>query len=164
MDCQKSFENRLEPVQVKGVGSIRFCVLRIVMDLEKDSIDACGNGGTCEDWNELRLASRDAVSRRRRLYGVRAIEDHRCKTAHDGQRAHVDDQIVITETGSTLGERDAWAAALANLLDGVTHVGRRDELTLLDVNRAPMLLRGFCGCDQQIGLAAEEGRNLQDVD
>ncbi len=39
----------------------------------------------------------------------------------------------------------------------MAHVPWRDELALLHVDRAP----GICGGHQQIGLAAEERRNLQ---
>ncbi len=45
------------------------------------------------------------------------------------------------------------------LLDGVLHVPGRDELSLLDVDHA--LAHG--GGDDQVGLAAEEGGDLQDV-
>ena len=77
-----------------------------------------------------------------------------------GQRAHVDDQIVVAERRAALGEEDALAAGLANLLDGVAHVPGRNELALLDVDGAAALAGG----DQQVGLAAEERRDLQHVD
>ncbi len=42
----------------------------------------------------------------------------------------------------------------------VRHVPWREELTLLHVDR----LAGLAGCEQQIGLAAEEGWDLQHID
>ena len=47
----------------------------------------------------------------------------------------------------------------AIFLDGVFHVVRSDELALLHVDGAA----GFSGGDEQVGLAAEEGGNLEDV-
>src|SRR5208282_5155251 len=48
---------------------------------------------------------------------------------------------------------------LANFLDGMTHVPRRNELSLLDVHRAATFSRS----DQKIGLAAEEGGDLKHI-
>ena len=42
----------------------------------------------------------------------------------------------------------------------MAHIPGRDELALLDVDGAA----GFAGGDQQVGLAAEEGGDLQDID
>ena len=88
------------------------------------------------------------------------VEDHRRELAHDGQRAHVDDEIVVSERRSALGEEDLVVAGFANLGDSVTHVPRRNELALLDVHGASGLSSG----DEQISLAAEERGNLEDVD
>ncbi len=82
------------------------------------------------------------------------------KAAHDGERAHVDDEVVVAEAGAALGEGDAGVAGVADLLDGVAHVEGGDELALLDVDGAA----GFGGGDEEVGLAAEEGGDLEDVD
>ena len=47
----------------------------------------------------------------------------------------------------------------ANFLDAVVHVLGRDELAFLHVDGAA----GFAGGDEQVGLTAEEGGNLEDV-
>ena len=82
------------------------------------------------------------------------------KAAHDGERAHVDDEVVVAEAGSALGEEDAGVAGRRDLFDGVVHVPGGDELAFLDVDGAA----GLCGGDEQVGLAAEEGGDLEDVD
>ena len=46
------------------------------------------------------------------------------------------------------------------LVDDVPHVPRREELALLDVDHPA----GLGGGDEQVGLPAEEGRDLEDVD
>ncbi len=50
-------------------------------------------------------------------------------------------------------------ARLANLGNSMTHVPGRNKLALLDVHGAPGLSSG----DEQISLAAEERRNLEDI-
>ena len=78
-----------------------------------------------------------------------------------GSAAHVYDEIVVAEGGAALGEGDALVAGVADLLDGVTHVRRGDELAFFDVDGAA----GVGGGDEEIGLAAEEGGDLeQEVD
>lgn len=92
-----------------------------------------------------------------------SVEDDGGKLPQGGKRAHVDDEVVVAETGSPFGEGDAVAAALANLLDGMAHVGGSDKLAFLDVDGPSMLLCCFgCG-DEKVGLPAEEGGYLEDV-
>ena len=89
------------------------------------------------------------------------IENDRCAgTLQDRQCAHVGDQSVVAEGDATLGDQHIAVARAGELSDDILHVPGRQELTLLDVDD----LAGFGGGNQQIGLAAEECRNLQDVD
>src|SRR5205823_2990434 len=71
-----------------------------------------------------------------------------------------DDEVVIAEARAALGDDDTRVARVHDFRDGVPDVVRREELALLDVHHAA----GLRGGDKQIGLAREEGRNLQDVD
>ena len=115
--------------------------------------------------DEFRLAAAGGVAvfvsvrSRGQLHGVRSVEDHRRKLPHDGQRAHIDDQVVVAETRSALGDEHSLVARGVALFDGVLHVPGRDELALLDVDHALAQGRG----DDQVGLAAEESGDLQDV-
>ena len=99
--------------------------------------------------------------RARQLNAVRRIEDHRpSELPHDDETAHIDDQVVISERRSALGQDDVVVARRRDLLRRVPHVLRRDELALLDVDD----LAGPAGRDEQVRLPAEECRDLQDVD
>ena len=80
--------------------------------------------------------------------------------AEDRQRAHVGDKRVVAEAHAPLGHQDVGRARGVELGDDVLHVPGREKLPLLDVDRPPGLGRR----DQKIGLAAQEGRNLQRVD
>ena len=78
----------------------------------------------------------------------------------DRQRAHVGDERVVAEGRAALGDEHVRVAGAGDLGDDVRHVPGREELALLDVDGRAGLRRG----DQQIGLAAQEGRDLQHVD
>src|SRR5262245_57930419 len=93
-----------------------------------------------------------------------SIEDDGSEFAQDWERAHVDDEVVVPEAGSALGEGDTVAATFADFLDGVTHVGRSDELALLDIDGAIELAGGVGGCDEKVGLAAEKCGDLKQID
>ena len=157
---EERLKQRLEELEVEGVGSVGFGVGGVVVDFKKEAVDAGGDGGAGEERNELRLAAADTVGRGGLLHGVRAVKDDRGQRAHDGERAEIDDQIVVAEAGAALGEKDAPVAGGANFFDGVGHVPGGDELALLNIDGAP----GFSGGDEQVGLAAEEGGDLEDVD
>jgi hypothetical protein len=75
--------------------------------------------------------------RRRQLHRMRRIENHRRKLAHDRQRTHIDDEIVVAETRSALREKNLRVARIAAFLDRVPHIPRRDKLAFLNVDRAP---------------------------
>ena len=159
MDREKLLKQRFEAIEVESVRAVGFGVGGIVVNFEEDAVDAGGNGGAREYGDELRLAAGDAVRGGGCLHGVRAVEDDGGEGAHDGQRAHVDDEIVIAEAGAAFGEEDAAVAGEGDLCNGVLHVLGRDELTLLHVDGAT----GFSGGDEQVGLTAEEGGNLEDI-
>ncbi len=133
------------------------------MHLHEHTIDTRSDSGARQQRDELGLPTaycRSAiVGRRGKLHRMCRVEDHRRELAHDGQRTHVNHQIVVAERSAAFGEKDALAAGLANFVDRVTHVPRRDELPLLDVDCAAALPRRY----EQVGLAAEKGRDLKDV-
>ncbi len=94
------------------------------------------------------------------LQRVRDVEDHRdAELVQDRERAHVDDQVVVAEGDAALGDEDAVVAHGCRLFDRVPRVLGGEELPLLDVDGAAGARRR----QQQVGLAAEEGGDLQHV-
>ncbi len=61
VDSQQRLEQRLEELEVEGVGAVGFGVGRIVVDFDEEAIDAGGHCGASEQRNELGLATADAV-------------------------------------------------------------------------------------------------------
>ena len=78
---------------------------------------------------------------------------------HDRERAHVDDEVLVAKGRSALGLPDLGAASVPKLGDHMEHFLRGQELALLDVDNAAGRRRR----EQQVGLAAEKGGDLQDV-
>jgi len=62
VEFQQGLQKRLQTIQVKGVRSVTFCLRGVVVDLEEDSVDAGGDGGACQNGNELRLTAGGSVS------------------------------------------------------------------------------------------------------
>ena len=77
-----------------------------------------------------------------------------------GQRAKVSDEIVITKSGAAFRKEKLFRAKLFQLLRNIFHVPWGKKLTFLYVDSAA----GLRGCLKQIGLAAKEGWNLQQID
>ena len=129
--------------------------------------DAHGDRGARQHRHELALAARRCALTTRQLHRVRRVEHHRCLgLAHDREASHVGDQVVVAEAHATLASEEAVfrqafvACRGARLVDDVDHVVRREELALLDVHRLAALRHGT----DEIGLPAQEGRCLQQVD
>ncbi len=97
LDGEELFEQRFEELDVEGVGAIGFGVGGRIVHFNEEAVNAGGNSGAREERNVFGLAAADAVGRGRLLHRVGGIEDDRRETAHDGQRAKVDDQVVVAE-------------------------------------------------------------------
>ena len=163
--ASNSFNTSRSLVDSSAFAPSDFAIFRIVVDFEKNSIYTGGHRGTRQHRDEFRLSSADRRAAvvglcRRQLDRMRRVEYHGRKLAHDGKRAHIDNEIVVAETGTTLGQKNLRVARLAAFLHCVPHVPRRNELSFFDVYGAAAERSG----DHEIGLAAQECRNLQHID
>jgi len=160
VDGEERFEQRLEELQVESVGAVRLGVGRVIVDFDEEAVDTRSDCGAREQRNVLGLAAADAVGRGRLLHGVGGVKDDGRKPAHDGERAEIDDQVVVAKGCAALGKEDALVARGADFLDAMAHVPGGNELAFLDVDGAAR----FAGGNEKIGLTTEECGNLEDVD
>ncbi len=94
-------------------------------------------------------------------HGMRRVEDDRVAgPRHDRHSTHIDDERIVSEARAALAQQNPLVAGRGDLRGGVLHVPRRQELTFFDVDR----LAGRACRQQQVGLAAEKRRNLQNID
>ena len=134
----------------------------VLMRLDEHAGDADRDRGARQHRHEFALAARRGALPARLLHRMRGVEDHRRAgvAGQDRQRAHVGDQRVVAERGAALGHQHVAVAGAGDFRDHVLHVPGRQELALLDVDG----LAGFRRGDQQVGLPAQERRDLQHVD
>src|SRR6266511_931956 len=151
-----------ELVERNHVRSVRRCAGGIGVRFEEEAIGTGCGCGVQQGWNEAPLAPARAIpALSRLLHRVGSVEDHRSVTggAQSREASHVDDQVSITEKGPALGDRDLRRAAVTDLLHRPAHLFGRNSLALLYIHGADSFSRG----DQQIGLPAQEGGDLQDI-
>src|SRR5215472_773260 len=101
-------QHSFQALQVESVGAIGFGLGRVVVDFHEHTIYARGHSGTGKQGDELRLAAGDGLAAgpdRGQLHRVSRIEYHWGEFAHDGQRAHIHDEVVIAEGTAAFGEK-----------------------------------------------------------
>jgi hypothetical protein len=76
MDRQQGFQQRLQQLQVQRIRAVRFCVGGIVVDLEKNSIDARSSGRD-DKLNSIALKPKSGLN------GVPSTR--RLRRAHSGE-------------------------------------------------------------------------------
>ena len=148
-----------EPVKAQRVLGIAPGAARVVVNLEEDAVDAGRNARRRQRVDVLGLPGGDAVTRARhcRLWVTSKIDGH-AQCAHHREAPHVDHEVVVAEGRAALGRQSADCRH-RDLPHRVAHVARREELALLDVHHPAGARRR----DKQVGLPAEERRDLQDV-
>jgi hypothetical protein len=159
MDSQQSLQQRLQQIELKRISPIRLGISRIVMDLKKQPIHTRSHSRPSQQRNKLRLPTRNAISRRRLLNGMSAIEHNRRKPPHHRQRPVIDNQRVVTKTSPTLRKKHPLIPRRPHLLNRMVHIPRRNKLALLDIHSTASLARRH----QQISLPAKKRRNLQNI-
>ena len=89
------------------------------------------------------------------------VHDHRIAGArHDRQRPHVGHKGVVAKTHAAFGQQDVFVAGRGDLVGHIRHAFRGEKLALFDVDDGT----GFARSDQKVGLAAQKGRDLDDID
>ena len=149
-----------EFVEFEHVGRVGETAVGVGMHLEEEARGPESLGGQGHGGHKLAVAHGLAVAGRGPLHAVGAVhDDGGHQPEHVGDVAEIDHEIVVSEAVAALGEPHFAGAALACFLYGIHHVAAREELCLLDVDDAARA----CGGYEQVGLAAEKGRNLEHV-
>src|SRR3989442_7575779 len=157
---QEPGEEGLQPVQPVGVGAVGEGAGRILVDLHEEAVHAGGHARRRQRVDEMPIAPGAVAETPWPLHAVRDVEhDREAEGAQGGERAHVHDQVVVAEGEAPLGHHHLAVARGRGLVERALHVPRGHELALLDVDDAPRTRR----LDDEIGLPAEEGGDLEDV-
>lgn len=130
------------------------------MGFHEECIDAGCGCSPRERFDELTLSAAAGPEAAGKLDAVGGIKDDRvAKPAHDRERAHVADEIVISESCAALCEQNFLIADGGDFVADVFHVPGGEKLAFFYING----FAGFCGGQDEISLAAEECRDLKDV-
>src|SRR5271166_3032829 len=125
------------------------------MSLHEEPGDAGRYRRPREHRNKLALSARSVALAAGQLHRMRRVENDRTAgLAHDGEGAHIGDEIVVAERETPLAHHDLRIAGGARLVDHVLHFPRAQELSLLDIHG--LLLRG--DADDEIRLPTEKRR------
>ena len=93
------------------------------MHFDEDAGDSDGGRGPGQRFNELRLTAGPvpAAPGSWTLW-VASKHDRIAGCGHDGQAAHIHDQIVVAEGGAALGQDDVVVSGAGNFLGGIGEV------------------------------------------
>ena len=114
----------------------------------------------CHRGHETTVAGGFSIASTRSLHAVGAVHDHRRHDVeHIGNVAEIDHEVVVAEGIAAFREPNLLRTSVAGLFDRVAHIATAQKLRLFDVHRASRPRRRH----EQIGLTAEERRNLQHI-
>ena len=123
----------------------------IVVNLYKQRVDLRAHGGPDQVRDEFPLAAAGGSETPGHLYTVGGVKtDGITGLFHDAKASHIGHQHIVTHKRASVGEDNLPIASGLHLEDGVFHVPRAHELSLLDVDGQP----GFSGGQQKMALAA----------
>ena len=119
-------------------------------------------GPSGQDRHKFALAAAGRALPAWLLHRMGGVKDngHTGLLRHCRQAAEIGDQRVIAKTCAAFGHQNIGIAAVDQFGDDIFHIPGGQELTFFHIHHPPGLRRR----DQQIGLAAQEGWDLQDID
>ena len=133
---------------------------RILVGFHEHGGHADRDGGAGQHRHEFALAARGGALPARLLHRMSGVVHHGVAgRRQDREGAHVGDQGVVAEAHAALAHQHVLVARARDLGDHVLHVPGRQELALFYVDG----LAGLARCQQQVGLPAQKGRDLEHV-
>ena len=131
------------------------------MGLDEDAVAPGGNGRPGEDRGEHAIAGGGTPCAAGTLDRVGGIKNDMISgLTNPIKGAHVRNKVVVPERDTALGKKVTGIARRLDFFGDIDQVPRREELAFLDVDDPA----GACGGEDEIGLAAEEGGDLENID
>mmetsp|Transcript_28567 Transcript_28567/g.80538 ORF Transcript_28567/g.80538 Transcript_28567/m.80538 type:complete len:322 (-) Transcript_28567:62-1027(-) len=158
-------EQRLQVAEGPLSGPINRRRVGVIVNLHKQTIHTIGNAGTCHTGDKLTETTAGNTTTLKGtaswlLEGMGHISNHwALRIAHPLEVTGIHNQIAVPNHGSTLADHDVGVASPADLVGRVAHHTGSAHLTLLDVDD----LASLGSSNNQVGLTAQEGRDLDDI-
>ena len=87
-------------------------------------------------------------------------DDRVTEFLHLWDSAIIDNQVCVAECRASFGDHNVVISCIGHFLYGKLHGSRRKELAFFDIDN----LSCIGGGNQQVGLTAQESRDLEDID
>ena len=129
------------------------------MDLGKDRICTGSEGRRGEHSHGSPISTRLMACGSRFLIGMRGVKANRPKASHGFKPAKVHHEVSVAKGCASFSQEHTRRSCTHEFLHHILHVFRSEKLALFYVDG---LARLACG-DQQVGLTAQEGGDLQQV-
>src|ERR1035437_4755390 len=114
------------------------------MNFEKNAIHAHRSSRAGQRFDEFGLAPARLPHPARQLHQMRHVKHHwTARLAQNRKGTHVNNEVLVAKGSSAFGENDAIVSGLGYFLDGVGHFPWGEELSLLQVDDAARLSRGY---------------------
>ena len=160
MDPTKPVQQPTKKLQRELRRCVAESLIRIIVNFKKQSVGPRGHSGAGQRHRESPLARRYPFTRAGELQAMRDIKNNGVpELAQHAEAFEIDDQVVVAETRAPLGEKELSITFRFDLFDDVPNVPGSQKLTLLNI-------QGFAcrsSAEQQIGLTAQKGGNLDSV-
>jgi hypothetical protein len=160
IDLNKLFPQLFNFGKFYRVCGITLCDLGIDVRFHENAVNSSGHCRARDCGSIFTVAARSSTQTARALDGVCGIHHNGAsELAHDKKRAHIGNEIAITEAGPAFTKRYAVVAGRFNLTDNCSHIFRSHKLPLLDIDYSSCFA---CGYDK-ISLAGKKRRYLKNI-
>lgn len=161
IDIAASCQQRFHLVQREHTGGVAEGLVRRRVGFDKEAVGAGGDGGAGQDGGQVRAAAGETAHAAGFLGGMGGVHDGgEAEFFHIGEGGHVADELVVAKGGAAFDEGDAVIAGGGDFFDDVFHIPGGHELGLFDLDA----FAGGGGGDEEVGLAGEEGGDLDDIE
>src|SRR5262245_33180166 len=103
------------------------------MNFHKQSIYPTGDTSASQVLDVFSLSICRIAQPARQLHAVRHVENYRIAEAtHNWKRPHIHDQVVVSETGATLGQHDLATTSGFHFFNDIRDIPRSEKLPFFD--------------------------------
>jgi len=130
------------------------------MHFHENAVHARRDGRPRQVGHHIPLAAGRGSHAARQLHRMRGVKNNRIShRPHDRKRAHIENQVVVSEGRAAFGDQNIFIAGRLNLPDDVGHVPGRKKLSFLHVHD----LRLFRDLHDKIRLPAQKRGHLHHI-
>src|ERR1700733_8840180 len=110
VDFQQAGEESRNLIQRNHIGTVAQCTIGLGMSLEENAIRTSRKCGTRQHGSKLPLTAGFVSSTARQLHRMSRIKyDRKTERAHNRNRTHVGDEIIVSKCGAALSHEESFS-------------------------------------------------------